>query len=676
MPRNRMPDTRVPGFLPGGASASPLIGPVSAHVFPARQDERLGKVDQTAQLVLGQIWGRTTLLQRIRASWRARAVCRLEETFKNASHNELMHQLAQSRIALTRAGLRGAPLCRTLALVREGIRRTLGMRPHDIQIKAALILLDGSLAEMATGEGKSLVAALAAATAALARMPTHVVTVNDYLAERDAIEMQPLFDWLGLRVGSIPHEATPEERRATYLCDVVYASNKEISFDYLRDTLRMGAGHGPMRLKLGRLRAGDDTRPIMRGLSFAIVDEADSVLVDDARTPLILSQQTDIAAEAAWARTAYDLAARMYVDLHYETKPRERRTELTDFGKTRLEEFTKPLDALWHNKVQREQAVTQALNAQLYFKRGDQYVVQDGKVVIVDEYTGRLMPERSWNDGLHQLVEHKEGVDITARKLAIARTTYQRFFRRYLRLSGMSGTALELRAEVSTVYRMPTLPLATRLKVRRRNLGTRILRDEAHKWRAVVDSVTRIRAQGRPILLGTRTVAASEAAHAALDAAGIEHFVLNAMNDAEEGALIARAGEAGRVTVATNMAGRGVHISVPDAVVEAGGLHVILTERHDSARIDRQLIGRCARQGQPGSYEAVLGLDDPLIENVRAPVLRRLSRLSGPLGRLAGQLLFRRGQKRAERANARARRALFSHDQRLQGWLAFSGVEE
>jgi preprotein translocase subunit SecA len=674
-PKKRMPDETISfGTLVG--TGVPTVGPVTTFVFPARHDEQLGKLDQAAQLALGQISGRTTLLQRLRATRRARAVFRFEDDFKAMDETALIQRLAAVRGRLVRGGLRGAALCETVAIVREGIRRTMGMRPHDVQVLAALILLDGSLAEMATGEGKSLVAVLAAATAGLARIPTHVVTVNDYLAERDVEEMQPLFDWLGLHVGCIIHDASPEDRREIYGRDVVYASNKEISFDYLRDTLRMGAGVGDLRLKLQRLSDDTDQRPVMRGLHFAIVDEADSVLVDDARTPLILSQETDVAAEAEWAETAHGLADKMFEELHYDARPKQRMIELTDFGKERLAYFAEGLGPLWQNKVQREQAVCQALSAGRFFQRGDQYVVQDDKVVIVDEYTGRLMPERSWNDGLHQLVEHKEGVEITARKIAIARTTYQRYFRRYLKLSGMSGTARELRAEISAIYRMPTIPLATRLPVRRYNLGTRILPREDDKWSALIESVQRIQAENRPVLIGTRTVAASEAAHAVLEAAEIPHCVLNAMNDSEEGALIARAGEAGRVTIATNMAGRGVHISLDKSVVEAGGLHVILTERHDSARIDRQLIGRTARQGQPGSYEAILGLDDFLLLTVRAPVLRMLSHLRGPLGRSAGWMLFRRGQRRAERLNARARRSLFSHDQRLQSWLAFSGIEE
>lgn len=657
-------------------SGGPIVGPVSTYVFPARRDERLSKFDQAAQLAWGQVRGRLTLLQRLKVASRERAVCRLEGRFKALDDTQLRAQLIQVRAQLVRSGLRGPPLCEALAVVREATRRTLGLRPHDVQIRAALILLDGCLAEMATGEGKSLVAALAAATAGLAGIPTHVVTVNDYLAERDAEEMEPLFAWLQLRVGCVVHDATPEARRDIYERDVVYASNKEISFDYLRDTLRMGAGSGEVRLKVQRLAGTPDRRPVMTGLHFAIVDEADSVLVDDARTPLILSQETDIAAEAEWAKTAHALADRLHEGLHYKANPKRRTIELTDLGKDHLATLAQAFGPLWQNKVQREQAACQALTAHRFFQHGDQYVLQEGKVVIVDEYTGRLMPERSWNDGLHQLVEFKEGVEITPRKLAIARTTYQRFFRRYLKLSGMTGTGRELRGEIAAVYRMPTLVLATRLPVRRLNLGTRILGSEAAKLSLLVDRVRRMRRENRPVLIGTRTVAASEAVHRALEAENIPHCVLNALNDAEEGALIAQAGQAGQVTVATNMAGRGVHISLAETVVDAGGLHVILTERHDSARIDRQLLGRTARQGQPGSYEAVLSLDDFLLRTVKAPLLRMLTRFPGGLGRVSGLLLFRRGQRRAERLNAQARRALFSHDQRLLSFLAFSGVED
>lgn len=626
-------------------------------------------------MALGQITGRTTLLQRLKADRCTRKVLARETALKAMREADLRHHLSRVRSDLVRGGPEGLPLCEALAVVREVVRRSLGIFPHEVQIRAALILLDGSLAEMATGEGKSLVAAVAAATAGLARIPTHVVTVNDYLAERDVEEMQPIFDWLGLSVGCILQDADPTARRAIYSRDVVYASNKEISFDYLRDTLRLPAGEGNLRLKLRRLRE-DQERPVMRGMHFAIVDEADSVLVDDARTPLILSRETDVAAEAQWAATAYSLADRMYKDLHYEVQAERRQIKLTDFGKDRLEDFTATLEPLWQNRVQREQAVCQALSARLFFQRGDQYVVREDKVVIVDEYTGRLMPERSWNDGLHQLVEMKEGVEITPRKLSIARTTYQRFFRRYLRLAGMSGTARELRAEIAAVYRMPTLPLATRLPTARKDLGSHVFASQALKWAAVVSRVKELRVEGRPVLIGTRTVAASEALHAELETAGIPHCVLNALNDHEESALIADAGKPGRVTVATNMAGRGVHIAVGNDVVDAGGLHVILTERHDSARIDRQLIGRTARQGQPGSFEAFLALDDFLLKNVRAQLLRNLAHARGPVGRWAARLLFRSGQHRAERLNARARRALFTHDQRLHGWLAFAGVEE
>ena len=341
-------------------------------------------------------------------------------------------------------------------------------------------------------------------------MPTHVVTVNDYLAERDADSMQALFSRLGLTSGCILHDSSPQQRREIYQRDIVYASNKEIAFDYLRDQLKIGTDTGPIQAKLQRLNTDPEDPPVMRGLHFAVVDEADSVLIDDARTPLILSRETDAASEAEWAEATFSLAGKLNPKIHFKTDDAERRVELTEQGKTRLEEIADRYGPDFRNRVQREQAVQQALVAQHYFKKGDQYVVQDGKIVIVDEYTGRLMPERSWNDGLHQLVEHLEGQEITGRKVTLARTSYQKFFRQYLRLSGTSGTAREAKGEISALYRLITVLLPTRLRTRLTWLGTRICRDEPMKLDQLVERVRATTAAGRPVLVGTRTVGASE----------------------------------------------------------------------------------------------------------------------------------------------------------------------
>ncbi|MEM8693750.1 MAG: hypothetical protein AAGG57_17965 [Pseudomonadota bacterium] len=665
----------TPSFF-GARRTSGLERPVTVRPYPTRDSDRLSDTDHTVQSYARRMLGRVGPARKLRLRRLLRRVCRQENGIKAMSDTALSARVEAVRHRLIISGMCGAQMNEALALVREISGRTLGLRPHDEQVLAALTMLDGHLVEMATGEGKSLAAGITAAVAGLARVPTHLVTVNDYLAARDAEEMEPLFHWLGLTVGSIRHEDTPDARRGIYQRDIVYCSNKEITFDYLRDQVKIGQGTGDIQLRLRHMDGQDDNVPVMRGLHFAVVDEADSVLIDEARTPLILSQESDAASEQEWAQTSFNLANKMRLDLHYTRKDSEKRIELTDFGKTRLASFAEVLDPIWQNKIQREHAVTQTLCAKIYFAEGDQYVIQDGKVVIVDEYTGRLMPERSWNDGLHQLVEFKEGLELTGRKVAIARTTYQKFFRRYLRLSGMSGTAQEVQREISAVYRIATMRLPTRLPSKMRHLGTRVNRTENAKLRQIASRVQTLRDQGLPVLIGTRTVATSQKISARLSEEGIEHDVLNAVNADEEATVIADAGQPGRVTVATNMAGRGVHISVPDTVTQAGGLHVILTERHDSARIDRQLIGRTARQGQPGSYEAILALDDPLVTALNSPFLRRMAHLPGPVGKLFGLMCFRATQKRAERLNARARNQLLKMDRHLERVLAFSGLEE
>ncbi|WP_331459724.1 hypothetical protein [Pelagovum pacificum] len=303
-------------------------------------------------------------------------------------------------------------------------------------------------------------------------------------------------------------------------------------------------------------------------------------------------------------------------------------------------------------------------------------MTSEGAIVIVDEYTGRLMPERSWSGGLHQLIKVKEGVEVTPKKLTIARLTYQRFFGRYMKLAGMTGTAREVAGELAHTYKLGTLRVPTRKRSRLRRGATRVLRDQDRKLRVIAARAGQLSSQGRAVLFGTRTVAASEAVSAALARAGVAHSVLNALQDADEAAIVAEAGQPGRVTVATNMAGRGTHITVHDDVLRAGGLHVILTERHDSTRIDRQLQGRTARQGQPGSAETILSADETLLSTVRKTPSARFARLPGPVGRLAALRAFRLAQRLATRANLRARRSLMQHDKRLDTMLAFSGRPE
>ncbi len=668
-------DRKTGAALRGDAFSSPAL-----VLYPEREEPRHHWLDP-AEAAARYVYGRLSVplfrlrlrLLLARTVARAKPIAALEDAALDA-------RIAAVHGRACRQGLTDENLVEAFALIREVSRRILGLYHHKVQLLGALAMVRGAVAEMATGEGKTLTATLTAGAAGLAGIPVHVVTVNDYLADRDAEKMRPLFARLGLTVGTLKHGLPPSERRRIYRSDIVYASNKEIVFDYLRDRVKFGGPPQNISLKLRQFfdPDGQGDPPVMRGLFFAIVDEADSVLIDEARTPLILSRETDADAERIWAETAHQMARSLFEDRDYVIHQRERRVALTDRGKVTLERLGRHTGGIWANRIRREQAVSQALTARCLFNEGDHYIVADGKVLIVDEYSGRVMEERSWNDGMHQLVEAKEGVEVTPRKDVMARITYQRFFRRYNHLAGMTGTAREVAAELSTVYRLNVVAIPTNAPSQRRYDPMRLFATSDARWRAVAARAQALQASGRPVLIGTRSVAASEQAAQHLAALGIPHDLLNAKNEKAEAEIIAHAGETARVTVATNMAGRGVDIALGAEVAERGGLHVILTEWHDSKRIDRQLVGRTARCGEPGSSEAMLSLEDTLLENTsaRKGLLVRLARLPGALGRLAALQLFRRAQKRAERAHARARRILLDQDRRLGTMLAFSGKPE
>ena len=568
------------------------------------------------------------------------------------------------------------------ALVREAAERTLGKRHYESQLLAGWGLLQGRLVEMQTGEGKTFAATLAASAAALAGYPVHVVTVNDYLAARDAEEMGPLYRFLGLGVGIVVHGRTRAERRAAYACAVTYCSNKELAFDYLRDRVALARRASRLHLALERLR-GDAAREedlVLRGLYFGIVDEADSVFIDEARTPLILSATGRSAAAPEDCTRALALARMLAAGEGYSVDLAERSVSLTDSGKARLAAQSAALDGVWRSVRAREELVTQALSALLLFRRDQHYVVSEDKVQIVDESTGRVMPDRSWEQGLHQMIEAKEGCAATDARETLARLTYQRLFRRYLRLSGMTGTAREVAREIAAVYRLRVVAVPLHRPLRRVYAGTTFCATLAGKWAAVADTVERIASIARrPVLIGTRSVKASEELSRVLSGRGIEHALLNAKQDKTEAEVVARAGEPGRVTVATNMAGRGTDIRLAPGVAEAGGLHVILTEYHDSRRIDRQLFGRSARQGDPGSCEAIVSFEDEIFV-VNAPRAARwaagLRQNDSQAARAAQGGLRAAAQFAAERRSAAVRVQNLKLDQRLEQLLAFSGRGE
>ncbi|WP_291150326.1 preprotein translocase subunit SecA [Ensifer sp. SSB1] len=587
----------------------------------------------------------------------------------------LAARISEIRAALRCHGLTDANICLGFAIVREVSQRTIGLRHLDVQILAGLAMLKGRVAEMDTGEGKTLTAGLPASVAALAGLPVHVITVNDYLAERDLDILRPIYDFLGLTVGLVNSTVPRPERPAAYRCDIVYASNKEIAFDYLRDRITFGGQPRTVHAKVSRMldeRRGQEPPFVMRGLHFAIIDEADSVLVDEARTPLIISQETDADDERQWVEQTFALIDGFKQAIHYHLLADERRLELTEAGKTKLLERAETIGGIWRNRIRREEAASQALVALLLFRKGEHYLVNDGKVQIVDEYTGRVMPDRSWSDGLHQLVEGKEGCAITSRKQTMARMTYQRFFRRYLHLAGMTGTAREITAELRHVYGLQVMRIPPNTPSRRMKLPTTISTTLDDKWSKIALRVQELQAAGRPVLIATRSVSASEAVSAVLYDHGITHRVLNAEQSSEEAEIIAQAGGVGRVTVATNMAGRGVDIAVVPQALALGGLHVLLSERHDAGRIDRQMEGRTARKGDPGSTEEILSLQDPLLDLIPFQSLR----LFGRCGKRARLWLFHMAQQRAERTHAKDRKNLLAQDRRLGTLLAFSGLPE
>jgi preprotein translocase subunit SecA len=479
-------------------------------------------------------------------------------------------------------------------------------------------------------------------------------------------------------------EGDPDDarRRAAYACDITYGTAKTIAFDYLRDRLTRGRECGGLDLRVERLHgeAPHGDALLLRGLCFAIVDEADSVLIDEARTPLILSGLGDSADHRRVYRRALRLARSLEEGVHFRLERRERRSVLMDAGRKRLEELGNPLGGLWSGPRRREEWVLRALSAEHFFLRDRDYIVREGRVEIVDAHTGRSAPDRSWEQGLHQLVELKESCPLTPERETRARISYQQFFRRYLRVSGMTGTAREVARELWSVYRLGTVPITTRLPIRRRDEGIRIFSHSDARWSAVVDRVRGLHREGRPVLVGTTSAAASEHLSGLLAAAGLPHRVLNARQDAEEAAIVALAGQAGRITVATSMAGRGTDVRLAPGLAERGGLHVIATQKAEARRIDRQLFGRCARQGDPGSCESILALADEAVALFYPAFLRQLLAwlFPGPRPGPAwlGELLTLLPQHSEERRYARMRRGLLHLEESLGDLLAFSGPGE
>lgn len=567
----------------------------------------------------------------------------------------------------------GIPLDQLLpdayALVRESAARTLNMRHFPVQIMGAIAMFEGHIAEMQTGEGKTLTATMPAFLRALSGQGCHVVTVNDYLAGRDCKIMGPVYERLGLTVGKILEKMEADERRQNYAADITYGTSKEMGFDFLRDRLRKGAtqedGSPTVRRFLRTLQGSEE--PVQRGHHFALIDEADSILIDEARTPLIigLTQPNDPSTVNLfrWSnRSAHQLQPR--TDYVYE--PERRNAWLTDAGCRKLVLMSKPslLSSIDTERIYSQ--VEKALTAKHAFERDRDYVIVDNKVVIVDEGTGRVMDGRKWQDGLHQAIEAKEMVPITAATGEAARITVQSFFRQYTHLAGMTGTALQAASELRRTYRLKVTRIPTNRPCIRRGMTPRFFTTQDAKRNAIVDAIQELRAAGRSILVGTPSVEASEALGLLLKDRLVPHQILNARYHEQEAEIVSDAGHAGHVTIATNMAGRGTDILLEEDVRRAGGLHVIATEMHSSKRIDRQLVGRSARQGDPGSYQFFLSLEDELLRCREPREVARKRRVALPdrYGELGRTWLryFRRVQNFLERMHRRQRKHLLKQE--------------
>lgn len=575
------------------------------------------------------------------------------------------------RAALARAGLTDAVCTDVFSRALEACENHLGYRPHASQIIAARALLDKRLAEVATGEGKTMAIALAAATAAMAGAPVHVITANDYLAARDAAALAGFYAAFGLSTGAITQPMATDARRAAYRADIVYCTAKELVFDYLRDSLANPRAASDLAERARRLGGSTpQAQPsLLRGLCVAIVDEADTVLIDEARVPLVLSRAAGNEGETALPTGALELAASLACGIDFTLDLAARRVTLCTRGEERV--------AAWPgggaNRRHREDCVGLALAALHLYQRDRDYVVQDGAVLIVDDSTGRGAPGRAWSRGLHQLIEQKEGSAPSARGRTVAQITYQRFFGRYLHLSGVSGTLAGCAGEMGAIYGLALVRVPPHAPPQRQRLQASLYSDDAALFGAVARRCAEVSAQGRPVLVGTATVAESEHLSRLLDGAGIAHALLNARQDGAEAAIVAQAGGAGRITVATSMAGRGTHIELGPGVAARGGLHVILCQHNAARRIDRQFIGRAARRGEPGSFEVMLSLTAPLIDRALPRAWREAACRLADRAPLAARIAIAIPQIFEEISQSRQRRTLCRADARAERDLAFSG---
>lgn len=575
-------------------------------------------------------------------------VSALEQAIQKLSDEALRAKTGEFRQRLAQGAKLEDLLAEAFAVVREAARRTVHMRHFDVQILGGIVLHQGKIAEMATGEGKTLVATLPLYLNALLGKGCHLVTVNDYLAKRDRNWMGPIYEFLGLTVGVIQHDIPQEERQAAYRSDITYGTNNEFGFDYLRDNMVVNLGDR-----------------VQRPLHYAIVDEVDSILIDEARTPLIISGPAEESTDKYYRIDR--IIPRLDKEKDYKLDEKAHTVTLTEDGIRHCEQLL-GLENIYENtQIDIIHHINQALRAHVLFKRDVDYMVKDGKVVIVDEFTGRLMPGRRWSDGLHQAVEAKEGAVIERENQTLATITFQNYFRMYQKLAGMTGTAATEAVEFHKIYKLDVVVVPTNKTCIRTDYADCIYRTEREKFDAVAKEISELHQTGQPVLVGTISIEKSERLSQMLTRKGLAHTVLNAKYHEKEAEIIAQAGQEAAITIATNMAGRGTDIVLGSGVAQKGGLYVLGTERHEARRVDNQLRGRCGRQGDPGSSKFYISLEDDLMRIFGSD---RISGLMQKLGMQEGEEIqhplvskaLETAQKRVEARNFEIRKHLLEYD--------------
>lgn len=572
----------------------------------------------------------------------------LEDGLKKLSDSSLANKTNEFKARLAKGETLDDILPEAFAVVREASRRVLGMRHFDVQLIGGIVLHRGNIAEMCTGEGKTLVATAPVYLNALEGKGVHVITVNDYLAKRDSEWMGQVYKFLGLSVGLIVHDLDFQQRKIAYNSDITYGTNNEFGFDYLRDN---------MVTSLDQM--------VQRPLHYCLIDEVDSILIDEARTPLIISGPGQKSTDNYYVMAK--LVPHLKKDEDYTIDEKQKTVAPTEAGVAKMEKMLHVENLYDAENLELNHLFVQALRAQTMMQRDKDYVVKDGEVVIVDEFTGRLMYGRRYSDGLHQAIEAKEGLEVQRESQTLATITFQNYFRMYDKLAGMTGTAKTEEQEFIKIYGLPVIQIPTNKPIQRKDLPDVVFKTKRGKYRAVVKEVERRHATGQPILIGTTSIEQSEELSRMLDVAKIPHSVLNAKYHEKEAAIVALAGQKGAVTIATNMAGRGTDIQLGDGVAELGGLAIIGTERHESRRIDNQLRGRAGRQGDPGSSQFFLSLEDDLLRIFGGDNIKKFMEKMGldedePINSRMVSNAIQKAQKRVEARNFDIRKYVLEYD--------------